>query len=231
MKPFQTASAAILFLFLSPLAGMQCAAEAAASPAPADPPKVVSLTGNLEEDDLITVNVDRLSEWSVANDPRKLVPYLNGLALRGNYPEEVAKAKNQMTFHLRLLPDNKHTWVDLLGAPTALRKPITFSVGLENRSPFDSVYDVNNPTELTVISPWYGVIAVIVIAATLAVFLWLARTTNIIREPGPMLLGPKLRPYSLGRTQMAFWFLLIYSAYVSVWLVTGALDTITASLL
>ena len=30
---------------------------------------------------------------------------------------------------------------------------------------------------------------------------------------------------------MAFWFFLIYSSYLTIWLITGALDTITASLL
>jgi len=30
---------------------------------------------------------------------------------------------------------------------------------------------------------------------------------------------------------MAFWFFLIYASYVGIWLVTDALDTITASLL
>jgi hypothetical protein len=30
---------------------------------------------------------------------------------------------------------------------------------------------------------------------------------------------------------MAFWFFLIYASYVTIWLITGALDTITASLL
>jgi hypothetical protein len=30
---------------------------------------------------------------------------------------------------------------------------------------------------------------------------------------------------------MAFWFFLIYASYITIWLITGALDTITASLL
>jgi hypothetical protein len=227
-----TAGMAILILLLSPLASMRSSAQASASQtAPAAPPKVISVTGNLEEDDLISVKVDHLAEWAAANDARKIVPYMNGLALRGNYPEELDTSKNQLSFHLQILPENKHTWVDLLGAPSGIRRPVTFSVGLENQSPFDSVYDLSNPVELTVISPWYGVIAVIVVAVTLIVFTWLARKTSIIREPGPKPLGAKLRPYSLGRAQMAFWFLLIFSAYVVVWLITGALDTITASLL
>jgi hypothetical protein len=233
MKSLKTASLAILILLQFPLASIQSAAAQAppSQAAATDQPKVISVTGNLEEDDLIRVKIDHLAEWSAANDSRKVVPYLNGLALRGNYPEELDISKDQLSFHLQILPENKHVWVDLLGAPTGIRRPVTFSVGLENQSPFDSVYDLGNPVELTVISPWYGVIAVIVVAVTLTVFVWLARKTSIIRGPGPKPIGARLRPYSLGRAQMAFWFLLIFSAYVAVWLITGALDTITASLL
>ena len=81
------------------------------------------------------------------------------------------------------------------------------------------------------ISPWYGVIALIIVLVTLVLLVWLARTTNIIREPGPKPIGGKLRPYNLGRTQMAFWFFLVYASYVVIWLITDALDTITPSLL
>jgi hypothetical protein len=61
--------------------------------------------------------------------------------------------------------------------------------------------------------------------------LWLVRKTNIIREPGPPPVPGKRRPYNLGRAQMAFWFFLIYASYLSIWLITSALDTITPSLL
>ncbi len=107
---------------------------------------------------------------------------------------------------------------------------MTFTVGLEIDSPFDSVYDQSNPLPLTVISPEYGVIGLIVVLFTLVLFIWLARTTNLIREPGSAVPG-KLRPYNLGRTQMAFWFFLVYVSYVVIWLITSALDTITPSLL
>src|SRR5204862_7264124 len=66
---------------------------------------------------------------------------------------------------------------------------------------------------------------------TLGLFLWLARKTNLIREPGTSPIPGKLRPYNLGRSQMAFWFFLIYVSYMVIWLVTDALDTITPSLL
>jgi hypothetical protein len=82
-----------------------------------------------------------------------------------------------------------------------------------------------------VISPVYGLLALVIIFVTGALLLWLVRKTNIIREPGPPPVPGKQRPYNLGRSQMAFWFFLIYASYVSIWLITSALDTITASLL
>lgn len=61
--------------------------------------------------------------------------------------------------------------------------------------------------------------------------LWLARTTDLIRDPGPPLGPGQSKPYNLGRTQMAFWFFLIYMSYMVIWLITNNLDTITPSLL
>ena len=100
-----------------------------------------------------------------------------------------------------------------------------------NDAPFDTVFDKNNMLPLTVISPLYGILALIVVVGTLSIFIWLAKKTNIIREPGPNPGGGKSKPYNLGRTQMAIWFFLIYVSYQVIWLITGALDTITASLL
>lgn len=197
------------------------------------PPRVTALKGPLALDDIVTVEIEGLSQWAATpqNDPAKLVPYLSGRAIRGNYPEEVHTARNNVHFHLRITPENKAVWVDLLGAPHGIRHPVTFSVGLEGQTPFDSVYDENNLASLTVISPVYGVVAVVLVLVTLILLVWLARTTNLIREPGPKPAGGKLRPYNLGRTQMAFWFFLIYASYIVIWLITDALDTITPSLL
>jgi|ERR1041384_58343 hypothetical protein len=224
----------LLSIVLLAAARHEAAAQAPNSqPAAAPQPKVIAIEGNLEADDLIRIEVDHLAEWASnpANNPAKLVPYINGLALRGNYPEEIHTAKNHIHYHLRIIPENKSVWIDLLGAPEGVRKSVTFSVGLESQSPFDSVYEQENPILLTVISPKYGIIAVIIVIVTLILLIWLARTTNLIREPGPKPIGGKLRPYNLGRTQMAFWFFLVYASYVVIWLITDALDTITPSLL
>jgi hypothetical protein len=203
------------------------------SPTPSAAPKVIAVEGNLELDDIVRVKVDHLHEWVMnqKNDASKLVPYINGRAIQGNYPEEINASLNELYFHLEVLPQNKATWVDLLGAPEGRRKPVSFSVGLESpQSPFDSVFEKTNPVTLTVISPVYGLIAVVVVLVTLILLIWLARKTNLIRDGGDRVPGER-RPYNLGRTQMAFWFFLILASYVTIWLITDALDTITGSLL
>lgn len=237
MKPTKVAGITMLALL-----GFAAATAYSAAAQPANPqttasvaPKVTAIfNGHLEADDLFSVEVEHLAEWAAANpanNPAKLVPYLDGLALVGNYPEEIHTTKNHLRFHLRITGENKKVWVDLLGAPEGIRRPVSLSVGLEGQSPFDTVYDENNKYPLVVISPWYGFIALVIVSLTLILLVLLARKTNLIREPGPNPVGGKLRPYNLGRTQMAFWFFLVYASYVVIWLITDALDTITPSLL
>lgn len=209
------------------------AAQPAASPAPS-PPWVKEISGNVELDDIVEVHIENLQPWTLANeanDASKLVPYINGRAIRGNYPEELHLERGRLIYHLEITPDNRKVWIDLLGAPTSMREAATLSVGLEDGSAFDSFHEKDHPVTLTVISPVYGLVALAIILATLALLLWLVRNTNIVREPGPAPALGKRRPYNLGRAQMAFWFFLIYSSYIAIWLITSALDTITTSLL
>ena len=202
-----------------------------ASPVVELPPKVTEVLGNLELDDIVEIRIANLEKWAEKNDASKLVPYINGRMIKGNYPEEIHIARGRLIYHLEITPENKEVWTDLLGAPTKLRHPVTLSVGLENGSAFDSVHIHGNPVTLTVISPVYGLLSLLIIFVTLSILLWLVRRTNIIREPGPPPAPGKHRPYNLGRAQMAFWFFLVYASYITIWLITGTLDTITPSLL
>jgi hypothetical protein len=201
-------------------------------PTPDPSPRVIRAIGDVELDDDIEINIENLEKWAEKNDVTKLVPYINGRSIKGNYPEEIHLERGRIIYHLEITPENKGTWIDLLGEPHSLRENVTFSVGPEGTgSAFDSVHERDNPIRMTVISPVYGLIALLIITVTLILLLWLVTHTNIIREPGPPPTAGKRRPYNLGRAQMAFWFFLIYASYVAIWLITGALDTITTSLL
>ncbi|HEX3251567.1 MAG TPA: hypothetical protein VHS05_19180 [Pyrinomonadaceae bacterium] len=201
------------------------------TPTPAPSPRVASMVGHLELDDIVELHIENLEKWAETHDVNKLVPYINGRAIKGNYPEEIHLERGRLIFHLQITPESKDAWIDLLGEPSAMKRPVTLSTGLETGSAFDSVHAKDNPVPLTVISPVYGILAVLVIIITLILLLWLARKTNIIREPGPPAASGKRRPYNLGRAQMAFWFFLVYASYTTIWLITDALDTITPSLL
>src|SRR6266581_9031677 len=56
------------------------------APAPAPSPKVMGIEGHLELDSIIKVEVANFSEWAATHDAKKLVPFLNGRAVRGGYP-------------------------------------------------------------------------------------------------------------------------------------------------
>ena len=177
-------------------------AQPAPSPAPTvddSKPQVIEVDGNLQLDDIVEVKVKNLDKWveaAEANDASKLVPYINGRAIRGNYPDELHLESGRLIYHLEITPDNKKVWTDLLGAPKSMREPATLSVGLEDGSAFKSLHGRGEqPVILTVISPVYGLVALAVILTTLALLLWLVRKTNIIREPGPPPAPGRRRPW------------------------------------
>ena len=191
-------------------------------------PKVTGVTGQLEVGREITFKVEHLSDWAAGNDPQKLVPFIDGRPLTGLYPEEINLSANELQFHLRHTPGAKKVWTDLFHEPV-LRRPVAISLGLEDGKPFDTVFEDGNPLFFTIIAKAWGMVSVAVILGTLMLFIYLAKTTNIVRDRRPRPEAGKHRPYNLGRVQMAFWFFLISISYVCLWLVTGDIDTIGPS--
>ncbi len=183
-------------------------------------------------DEFLVANVTNLAQWAAVpgNDASKLVPFINGRQLAGLYPEEIHLTESVVHFHLEILPGNREVWDDIFRRPTASRL-VAFSVGPEGQSPFDSTYRGNNKLTLTIIPARAGLVSIAVIVFIGITLFILARTTNLIRDSGPSAPGAPLRPYNMGRAQMACWFFLIISSYLLIWLITGNLDTITPSLL
>jgi hypothetical protein len=84
---------------------------------------------------------------------------------------------------------------------------------------------------LTIIPKFSTAIGLTVILGALIAFLALARYTNIIRDPAASRRPDGRRPYSLARGQMAFWFFLVIASYFFLWIVSGDMDTLNASVL
>ncbi len=199
------------------------------SPSNSSLPRVTAVNGRLEVGQIITVVVDHLSDWSASHNPRTLVPYLNGRALTGLYPEEVNLSENRLLFHLKRTPEAKKEWENLLHEPV-MRRSVSFSVGLEGKSPFDTVFDSEKRLIFTVIPKTWAIVSLVLVLGILVLLVYLATHTNILRDPGPCP-APKYRRYDLGRVQTAFWFFIVWTSYLCIWLISGDLDTLTPSVL
>ena len=193
-------------------------------------PRVTAVNGRIELGQMITVAVDHLSDWSYSHDPRKLVPYLDGRALGGIYPDEVNVSGNRLIFHLQQTPQSKKQWQHLLHEPV-MHRPISFSVGLEGQSPFDTVLDQDNAVTLIVIPKAWAIVSLAFVLGLFVLLFYLATRTNILRDPGPSPSPGNYKPYDIGRVQTAFWFFIVTTSYVCIWLITGDVDTLSTSVL
>jgi hemolysin activation/secretion protein len=70
------------------------------SPTPDASPRVIRAIGDVELDDDIEINIENLEKWAEKNDVTKLVPYINGRSIKGNYPEEIHLERGRIIYHL-----------------------------------------------------------------------------------------------------------------------------------
>jgi hypothetical protein len=74
---------------------------------------------------------------------------------------------------------------------------------------------------LQIASPLWTAVAVAIYLLILGILIVLARRTDLISDTAGCRRPDGLRPYSLARAQMAFWFLIIILASLFLWLATG----------
>jgi len=122
---------------------------------------------------------------------------------------------------------NDQVWHALLGNPRGFTRKIRVSVGTGMNAIDSRVTDF--PIRVIPPIPFYLWMLVTFLGAI--GFIWLCRTTGLIRGARAATIKPTEKPYSLARFQMAFWFFLVVATYVFIWMVTGELDTITESIL
>lgn len=124
----------------------------------------------------------------------------------------------------------KESWTKLLGGLGKERKEVPVSIGLINGPPLPSTYKAEfvrlGGIRLTIF---------LFVAILLGLgFLGVAYKTGALRdkEPPPLDAGgneikiaPTERAFSLSRTQIAVWTLLVVYAYLFIWLITGEYNT------
>jgi len=157
---------------------------------------------------------------------KKITLYLNG---RDSLltPDIYNDATNQLTFHLERNSDNKSVWTALLREPyKSPHRSVLVTIGVAGSPPLTSE---SSFTLVVVKWAWYAWLWILLLIIVMIAFFWLATKRDILRDGSPI--NGIRQPYSLGRTQMAWWFFLIIIGFVMIWLISGDQDTISASLL
>jgi len=205
------------------------------------PINVKGVTGKLALDSTITVEIDKLSEYlkQPGKEANKFILYLNWRPLK----EVTAKAIDStdtlqfdiMSTDVSKTDASKKEWTALLGKPFAgtldknFTHKVTVSIGYEDEKPIPS----NVTANLIVIDMTWLWIFLVLFAVALVLFLWLTKVSGIIRDPNTsdQKLPGRQRTYSLGRTQMAFWFFVVIASYIFIWMTTSNRESITDSTL
>lgn len=165
-------------------------------------------------------------------DPTKYTLFIDGRPIKGLNETLFDRKDHALVFRLRRNEANEAAWKALLGSPTAFTRPVTIALGeatSPGAAPVPTIRaDTTNDTlDLTVISGPRALVALIVAILVIAA-LWLAaRRTTLLRDNLLPQIAPNRQTYSLGRWQMAFWFVLILVSYVVLFLLFGSVSTIS----
>ncbi len=178
----------------------------------------------------VTLQVEGLRAGlaAVTNGCAELILFIDGVPIPGTPPESCTVEDGRVRFLLDRTEDSDAAWHTLLGSPDDFTRQVTLSVGPEGDEQWPTkVRDFR--LELLPEVPFFLFCALLAAAVALAV--WLARRTALLRDPHVVPPAGALAPYSLARFQLAFWSFLALAAFVFIWMVTEELDTITGSVL
>jgi hypothetical protein len=178
--------------------------------------------------DTVVVLVNGLARFRPAEiDLSRIVLFLDGQPLKGLKPELPGSQHSHLRFRLGIDVGNRETWRTLLSGAVRMRA-VDLSVGFEGQPPLRT--EVDDFRLRAIPGAWLAFWLVMCLAVVLVLW-WYGGRSNLLRDSGPEPGGGALKRYSLARTQMAVWFFVVLAAYVFLWLVTGALDTLTTTVL
>lgn len=123
----------------------------------------------------------------------------------------------------------------LCTAALAITTPATPSTPQTPQTPAVGTTAVAQPgapaSVLSTLSGTRLILAILAIAIVIALVWGHARTSTTLRNSYLPQLPPSQQTYSLARWQMAFWFTLIFAAFVYLYILSGDYNTITAQAL
>jgi hypothetical protein len=211
---------------LAPSAG-GAAPPNAALPAPQQSKAILNDSGNPLR---VGLNEKLLVPVGAQVDASKYVLLFNGQEVKGLPEATYDKSHKSLVFELKRNDKNKDLWTALLGSPNPFQptRVITVSLGERPTDPKTALQPTFTGTfELEVVPVGRFLIAIFVISGVIWLVFARARKNTALRDGLIPQIEPRLQTYSLGRCQMAFWFVLIFCSFVFLYIITWDYNTIS----
>jgi hypothetical protein len=153
---------------------------------------------------------------------------LSGLRLRlggytfSNKPELDDRQDQAISFPIERLDIDRAGWTQILGAPPlGGSKQVEVALELPNNSVLPHAGAEMPKVQFVIFSRPQLIIGLFAAAVLLIVAFVGGSHTSLLRDPDSTIAKATDRTFSLGRCQMAFWFVLMTVGFVAIWLISG----------
>lgn len=165
--------------------------------------------------------------------------FIDNIPMTGMYAEYILVKPDTgkptqavMTFQLRRDSTNLKVWDVFYQSPGKWKKrEVRVTAGYDRTQVFaTAAAGTNKPMLVLVRTSWIWLVGLFILGLIVA-FVYCAKKSNLLRiDFGTPTVGINM-PFSLARSQLGSWTLVILSCYLLVWLATGTLPPITGSTL
>lgn len=182
----------------------------------------------VELGDEITLEVNQLKvlldRAKCATPNKNVVLYLEGRPLKEVTPfPPTDPTGNMLNFPLKRTEKSRDVWTYLLGKPRFDLNPTAVSIGLEDEYAVPSA-QAGTLSLRTIPTRWF-IFWLLIFLLLFVAFILLATKTNLLRDVGPEPGGEDRKPYSLARSQAAWWFFIVLASYLFIGMITGDFST------
>jgi hypothetical protein len=170
--------------------------------------------------------------------------FMNGVEVKGldppvdgTYQNGAGAAMPALVYTLHRNPSNDLFWKTLLGSVVGMHVPVVVALGersAEGKSPRPTILGSSVAAAsfgFEVIGPWRLAFALAAVIAVIGLVWGHARTRTTLRDSYLPQIETSQQTYSLARWQMAFWFTLIFAAFVYLFIILWDTNTISSQAL
>jgi hypothetical protein len=229
----------LLLALALPAAAQTPAPPAAPAATSAKPPGIITCVGpahgecsTKEVDFALGSEIQIGLDGTTAIDPMVWSLYLDGRVVTEAKSARMGDDGRSLIFTLRRTDAVRPAWSALLGAPDETGRTVTVSVGqADSTTTLRLSGAVPIRIRLTLFRPWGAFFAVIVALLVGGLAVVHGRSSFLLRDRLLPQVPMQEQPYSLGRLQMGFWFVLILIAFLFLWIYLEDYNTLTSQAL